>query len=126
MCYSGDCPYELTSGEGIGGCSLPPGDPTPLDARCRRDVLEDWLKDFTVGEVLADQKTWLAVVEHKRLHLRRDVQMWLDEWESFDSKCSPDSDLDRSFVRYGHRLGWIARDLLENVIDSEKEGGLDD
>lgn len=42
MCYTGQCPYEWTSGESVGGCKLKYGDPYPDDAAC---IMADKLID---------------------------------------------------------------------------------
>ena len=34
---------------------------------------------------------------------------WLNEWELWDLACSPMDDDERKLIRYGHFLGWMAR-----------------
>lgn len=43
MCYTGLCPYEISSGPGAGDCSLPCGQRYPFDAACVRAEMEQSL-----------------------------------------------------------------------------------
>jgi hypothetical protein len=44
----------------------------------------------------------------KGRELDANTKRWLGEWSSWDLACSPMDDNERSFIRYGHYLGFFS------------------
>lgn len=68
-------------------------------------------KQPTVASPIKPSELLLSYHEFNRVikgrELDTNTKKWLGEWNSWDLACSPMDDKERSFIRYGHHLGFF-------------------
>lgn len=66
---------------------------------------------LTPSVVKSDYHAFKGWCLNHRDELTEDESKWLDSWEEWDLACSPMDDAQRCLIRYGHYLGWVAKEI---------------